>query len=59
MFVLKGQEDSIQFLKKLKNRRIAEILRGIIINLDYTKIKNPMTFPITEYTDILKYKNVV
>lgn len=45
MFVTKGQEDSIQFMKKLRGKRIGEVLRSIIANLDQDKLKNPLLIP--------------
>lgn len=47
MFVLKGHEQGVVFMKKLKGRKISEGLRNIISKFDSNKINKPLPIPET------------
>jgi len=62
MFALKGQEKGVQFIKKLRGKKVSDILRSIIANFDIEKITNPLPIPVTneyyhEINDQSNYQN--
>lgn len=48
MFALKGHEQGVTFMKKLRGRRVSEILRNIISNFDTNKLSKPLPIPETK-----------
>lgn len=62
MFALKGQEKGVQFIKKLRGKKVSDILRSIISNFDVEKITNPLPIPVTneyyhEINDLSNHQN--